>query len=71
MPLAYRASDLCVMPSQALEGFGITALESLASGTPVLSPRSADCRRWWKGWTAISCWRGPTRAPSASAWPRR
>lgn len=36
LPLAYRAADLCVMPSQALEGFGITALESLASGTPVL-----------------------------------
>ncbi|WP_247883972.1 glycosyltransferase family 4 protein [Azospirillum sp. B21] len=36
LPLAYRAADLCVMPSQALEGFGITALESLASATPVL-----------------------------------
>nr|WP_244442626.1 glycosyltransferase family 4 protein [Azospirillum lipoferum] len=36
LALAYRAADLCVMPSQALEGFGITALESLASGTPVL-----------------------------------
>lgn len=36
LPLAYRAADLCVMPSQALEGFGITVLESLASGTPVL-----------------------------------
>ncbi len=36
LPLAYRAADLCVMPSQALEGFGLTALESLASGTPVL-----------------------------------
>ncbi|PWC34529.1 glycosyl transferase family 1 [Azospirillum sp. TSO35-2] len=36
LPLAYRAADLCVMPSQALEGFGLTALESLAAGTPVL-----------------------------------
>lgn len=36
LPLAYRAANLCVMPSQALEGFGLTALESLAAGTPVL-----------------------------------
>ncbi|MBP2299371.1 glycosyltransferase family 4 protein [Azospirillum picis] len=36
LPLAYRAADLCVMPSQSLEGFGITALESLAAGTPLL-----------------------------------
>ncbi len=36
LPLAYRAADLCVMPSQALEGFGLTALESLAAGTPVI-----------------------------------
>lgn len=36
LPLAYRAADLCVMPSQALEGFGLTALESLAAGTPVM-----------------------------------
>ncbi len=36
LPLAYRAADLCIMPSQALEGFGLTALEALAAGTPVL-----------------------------------
>ncbi|MEL7038798.1 MAG: glycosyltransferase family 4 protein [Cyanobacteria bacterium J06592_8] len=36
LPIAYQAADLTVVPSQALEGFGLVVLESLASGTPVL-----------------------------------
>lgn len=32
----YRAADLTVVPSLALEGFGLVVLESLASGTPVV-----------------------------------
>lgn len=36
LPTAYRAADMSVVPSQALEGFGMITLESLASGTPVL-----------------------------------
>ncbi len=36
LPTAYRAADLSVVPTQALEGFGMITLESLASGTPVL-----------------------------------
>jgi glycosyltransferase involved in cell wall biosynthesis len=32
----YQAADMTVMPSQALEGFGMTIGESLACGTPVL-----------------------------------
>jgi glycosyltransferase involved in cell wall biosynthesis len=36
LPRAYRAADLSVVPSQTLEGFGLTVLESLACGTPVL-----------------------------------
>ncbi|MGF1492529.1 MAG: glycosyltransferase family 4 protein [Microcoleaceae cyanobacterium] len=35
LPVAYQAADLTVVPSQALEGFGLIVLESLASGTPV------------------------------------
>ena len=31
LPLAYRAADLSIDPSQALEGFGLTTLESLAA----------------------------------------
>lgn len=36
LPLAYRAADVSIVPSTALEGFGLIAAESLASGTPVL-----------------------------------
>jgi glycosyltransferase involved in cell wall biosynthesis len=36
LPLAYRAADLTVVPSVALEGFGLIVPESLAAGTPVL-----------------------------------
>jgi len=37
LPLYYQAADLFVMPTKALEGFGLVILESLASGTPVLA----------------------------------
>lgn len=33
----YRAADVCVVPSVALEGFGLVVLESLACGTPVVA----------------------------------
>jgi glycosyltransferase involved in cell wall biosynthesis len=33
---SYRIADLVVMPSQALEGFGLTTAEALACGTPVV-----------------------------------
>jgi len=36
LPLAYRAADISIVPTVALEGFGMITLESLASGTPVL-----------------------------------
>lgn len=36
LPSAYTAADFSIVPSQALEGFGLTAIESLACGTPVL-----------------------------------
>jgi glycosyltransferase involved in cell wall biosynthesis len=34
LPLAYRAADINVVPTAALEGFGLTAAEALAAGTP-------------------------------------
>ena len=34
--LAYRAADVTLVPTAALEGFGLVAAESLAAGTPVL-----------------------------------
>ncbi len=36
LPVAYRAANVSVVPSIALEGFGLIVLESLAAGTPVL-----------------------------------
>lgn len=36
LPFAYRAADLTVVPSAALEGYGLIVPESLAAGTPVL-----------------------------------
>lgn len=36
LPLAFRAADFSVVPSVALEGFGLIVAESLAAGTPVL-----------------------------------
>jgi glycosyltransferase involved in cell wall biosynthesis len=34
---AYRLADVSVVPSVALEGFGLVVLESLATGTPVIA----------------------------------
>lgn len=36
LPPAYAAADFSIVPSESLEGFGLTTLESLACGTPVL-----------------------------------
>lgn len=36
LPYAYRAADLSIVPSLALEGFGLIAAESLAAGTPTI-----------------------------------
>jgi glycosyltransferase involved in cell wall biosynthesis len=36
LPAHYQAADLSIVPSETLEGFGLTTLESLACGTPVL-----------------------------------
>ena len=36
LALWYRAADVAVVPSLALEGYGLVVLEALASGTPVI-----------------------------------
>jgi glycosyltransferase involved in cell wall biosynthesis len=36
LAISYQAADLSIVPSQSLEGFGLTALESLACGTPIV-----------------------------------
>ena len=40
LPDCYRAADCTVVPSLALEGFGLVTAESLACGTPVLGSDS-------------------------------
>ena len=37
LPLAYAAANVSVVPSVALEGFGLIIAESLASGTPAIA----------------------------------
>jgi len=39
LPALYAAGDLSVVPTVALEGFGLVVAESLASGTPVVATR--------------------------------
>ena len=36
LPLCYRGANFSVVPTVALEGFGLIVLESLATGTPVM-----------------------------------
>jgi glycosyltransferase involved in cell wall biosynthesis len=36
LPDYYRAADLYALPSRSLEGYGMSTLEALASGTPVI-----------------------------------
>jgi len=42
LPAYYRASDVFVLPSEALEGFGLVTLEALASGVPVAGTRVGE-----------------------------
>lgn len=39
LPALYAAADLSVVPTVALEGFGLIVAESLAAGTPVVASR--------------------------------
>jgi len=37
LPLCYQAADVFVLPTRALEGFGLVTVEALASGLPVVA----------------------------------
>ena len=37
LPLYYQAADVFVLPTRALEGFGLVTVEALACGTPVVA----------------------------------
>ena len=53
---AYRAADVAVAPSVALEGFGLVVLEALACGTPVVGSAVAGLREALEGFDG-----GPAR----------
>ncbi len=36
LPMAYAAADYSIVPTQALEGFGLVTIESMAAGTPAI-----------------------------------
>ena len=50
LPLWYAASDLSIVPSRNLEGFGLVALESLASGVPVLASKCGGLEEIVEKW---------------------
>jgi len=37
LPMYYQAADLFVLPTMALEGFGLSTIEALSCGTPVIA----------------------------------
>ena len=41
IPLCYAAADCFILPTRALECFGLIVLESFAAGTPVIAARVA------------------------------
>ena len=67
LPTAYRAADINVVPSVALEGFGLTAAEALACGTASMVTRSADCPKWWRRFRRIWFFAPPRWATSRRA----
>lgn len=67
LPIAYRAADLSVVPSVALEGFGLTVPESLASGTPVLVTDVGGLPETLAGLSEEMIVRGPGPVPLAGA----
>jgi glycosyltransferase involved in cell wall biosynthesis len=50
LPIWYSASDVSIVPSRDLEGFGLVALESLACGTPVLASRCGGLEEIIENW---------------------
>ncbi len=61
---ALYAGAECLLHAAFLEGFGLTALEALAAGTPVVGYAGAQLPRWSAMRASSS--RAATRAPSAT-----
>jgi len=51
LPALYAAADFSVVPTVALEGFGLIVAESLASGTPVVATRVGALPELLSGFT--------------------
>lgn len=62
LPLYYQAADMTVVPSKALEGFGLTTVESMACGTPVMGTPLGGTTEILKGFDPGLLFRG-TNAP--------
>lgn len=52
LPYWYAAANLSIVPSRFLEGFGLVALESLASGVPVLASRCGGLEEIIEKWNS-------------------
>lgn len=66
LPAAYSAMDALVVPSLVREGFGMTALEGLACGKPVIAYGSGGLREILEA-AGREDWIAPTGEPEALA----
>jgi glycosyltransferase involved in cell wall biosynthesis len=67
LPYLYRAANLSVVPTMALEGFGLIAAESLAAGTPCLVSPIGGLPEVVKGLSANLVLRSPATEDIAEA----
>jgi glycosyltransferase involved in cell wall biosynthesis len=65
LPYAYRAADLTIVPTIALEGFGLIVAESFAAGTPCLVTSGTGSAAIAAGVTAALT--GAVSMPTAAA----
>ncbi len=67
LPGVYRAADLFVLPTVAMEGFGLATLEALASATPVVATPVGGTVEVLDGFDDDSAIPAPMLAPAADA----
>ncbi len=65
LPAAYAAADLTLVPTVALEGFGLVIVESLASGTPALGTPVGGIPEILRAWHPELVTDAPTSAAMA------
>lgn len=67
LPGVYRAADLFVLPTVAMEGFGLATLEALASATPVVATPVGGTVEVLDGFDDVPAIPAPVLAPAADA----